>query len=55
VEELGRLGRPAAWPCCPHHPRAHSLDATERDGRAIWRCPALDTEVSVIGALNAAE
>jgi hypothetical protein len=49
VEALWFLGRPTNWPACPHHPDRHPLAAEERDGRAVWTCPADHTEIAEIG------
>lgn len=51
LEELGRLGRSAAWPACPEHPTTHPLTATLADGQACWQCPASGTVIAAIGTL----
>jgi hypothetical protein len=51
VEALWSLRRPTNWPPCPHHPGSHPLAPTESDGRAVWICPADNSEVSEIGSL----
>lgn len=51
IEELWGQGASTSWPGCPHHPSSHPLQAAERDGEAVWVCPADLTSVSPVGAL----
>jgi hypothetical protein len=40
-----------SWPECPHHPQRHPMEATIRDGVAVWSCPIDQTVFSLIGML----
>jgi hypothetical protein len=51
-EELSMLGRPAAWPACPEHPRTHPLAPALVAGQPSWQCPASGTVVGRIGSLT---
>jgi hypothetical protein len=51
LEELGRLGLPAAWPECPEHPGSHPLEPTLASGGPHWVCPKSGDTVAPIGEL----
>jgi hypothetical protein len=49
IEEL--WGRGSNWPQCPQHPSSHPMQATTRDGAAVWACPADRAVAVAIGTL----
>lgn len=51
IEEL-RKHAATNWPQCPDHPDNHPLQASTRDGSAVWVCPAEGTPFSPVGSLG---
>lgn len=49
VEEL--WGQGSNWPQCPQHPSSHPMQATTRNGAAVWVCPADQAVAVAIGTL----
>lgn len=49
IEEL--WGHGSNWPQCPQHPSSHPMQATTRNGVAVWVCPADQAVAVAIGTL----
>jgi hypothetical protein len=50
IEELWGQA-PTNWPRCPNHPSGHPMQASTREGVAVWICPADQMPFATIGAL----
>lgn len=51
IKELWRREARMNWPLCSAHPELHPLVAENRDGVAMWICPADAVDGIAVGSL----